>query len=131
MTPFQRIVHEQEERSKVILKISADIPTSFVQGATDIIKEFNQLKSEIDTDVTEIVERVDAVKKKLTLAKFDEASGKGYLMRDLDEYFACFHIDTERLETLFDCELTSWNENLRRTVEQMNQMKEKPSTLLS
>ena len=87
---MELIIKSQESHTQNITKLSQDVPITFLNGAKDIVKKFKEFKTEIDADIAEIVEKINAVKQKLTNNKYDKEARKGFLSNSLEEYFACF-----------------------------------------
>ena len=83
-------------------------PKEQLNWAREIIKKFESFKDEIDGDVKEIVEKVQALKEKLTQQKYNKDSRTGCLTGQIDDYFECFCVDTEDLETLLQEDLENW-----------------------
>ena len=79
----------------------------------------------------EIVEKLSALKKKLTLQKHDKEAKTGYLTSPIEDYFACLNIDSKKLEKLLEKDLANWNENLKMTEKAMEGMKERLAIFLS
>jgi len=56
----------------------------------------------------EIIVKVAALKKKLTLQKHDKVTKEGYLTSPIENYIACLNVNTVKLDQLLQKDLANW-----------------------
>ena len=73
---------------------------------------FKNLKSELDTDLQEVLEKVEALKNKTKGNVYGKDNPHGLLTRDANLYLGCLTIQHENLEKLYREDEAHWTENL-------------------
>ena len=70
------------------------------------------------------MERVEALKKKLTLQKYDKEAKTGCLTNEMTEYLKCFVIKKDRLEFLLQMDMNNWSQNEKKLGQRMDELKQ-------
>ena len=74
----------------------------------EVILNFKKFNTDVDEDVKEIQDKIDALKVKLSQKQYDEESKAGYLRSDIDSYNKCLTLDTDGLRDLLKKDLEIW-----------------------
>ena len=125
---IQQIKNASDARIRYVIKLFQT--EAELRNDTEFIEKFTNWKTEVDSDVKDIVTRIDALKKKLEENLFDDEGTKtSYLSGNKDDYFACLQLDTQKLKDLFQFDLNHWNSKKKATETKMSEIQKKIKAL--
>ena len=100
-----------------VFDIGKDLPSAIashehLNQAIERFDNFQSLKSEIDKDMTVVIEKAASIKQKITQSLQTGDNPNGLLTRSKEEYLACLSFRQSELEALFKQDGAHWSEKL-------------------
>ena len=117
-----RVLMEQRIFTDRAISAGRDMPLE-IQRQAEIKKEnFNQVKAELDTDMADILSRLQALELKFQANIHNSLNQDGVLTCEINDYLNCLKLNYRGLESLFRKDEIKWDEVLKNARKQASQI---------
>ena len=114
----EKILSVIESKNKIVIEESKGLPKEKVSVAQQRLDGFKILKTELDTDMQVVLEKLGAMKNKVKENAHSRDNPNGLLTKDVALYQACLNLEHEKLEVLYRGDETAWRDNLKKVKKQ-------------
>ena len=101
-----------EESKEKLLNQSRNLPQETVASIERSQARLNLLKADIDTEMMNILEKIDGIKSKISDNILNDANPYGLLKQKKEDYFKCLELGHCQLENLFRQDAALWTKDL-------------------